>query len=225
MMACTSPLTAHRSSNGQIVFGSGPLRLACGQCMGCRLERSRQWAIRCVHESKFHVHNCFLTLTYDDVHIPDNHNLCYRDFQLFMKKLRRQFSGKLIRFYMCGEYGENTHRPHYHACIFGIDFDDKVPFHRSSSNSVLYRSDLLDKLWSMGHASIGELTFESAAYTSRYITKKLIGSDDKSGNNFVNIDTGEVFERVPEFTRMSLKPGIGRPFYDKFKDDMLPPRS
>lgn len=225
-MACTSPLEAFRTPSGAISFdvrsGGSPLRLPCGQCIECRLARSREWAVRCVHESKLHEFNCFITLTYSDDNLPDNHNLNYRDFQLFMKRLRKQFHNVPIRFYMCGEYGETTGRPHYHACIFGIDFADKVPLKRTGSNNIIYRSAILDKLWPLGHASVGQLTFESAAYTSRYITKKLLGEAAKTGYTFVNSQTGEIFQRVPEFTKMSLKPGIGRGFYDKYRSDIFP---
>lgn len=221
-MACTSPLSAFRKPDGGIVFGPGPLRIACGQCMGCRLERSRQWAVRCLHESKMHERNCFITLTYSDANLPENHNLQYSDFQKFMKRLRKEFSDIPIRFYMCGEYGETTGRPHYHACLFGVDFDDKVPLQRTGSDHMIYRSAVLDKLWPLGHASVGQLTFESAAYTARYITKKLLGAAAKDGYNMVNVESGEIFKRVPEFTKMSLKPGIGRFFYEKYESEIFP---
>lgn len=203
-MPCYSPLDAWRPFNSdrklekgtgskKLVFVSSSrcaqvkpdLKVPCGQCVGCRLERSRQWAVRCVHESKLHAENCFITLTYDskkappldvenDQKLPSDISLYYRDFQLFMKRLRKRFPEKKIRFYMCGEYGENFGRPHFHACIFGHNFDDLV--HWQTRNKVpLYRSKTLEELWPYGYSSVGTVTFESAAYVARYIMKKVTG--------------------------------------------------
>ena len=117
-MACYSPIKAYRDSSGTLFFhskvGTNIIKLPCGQCVGCRLERSRVWAARCVHEAQMHESNCFITLTYMDNPV----SLDYRDFQLFMKRLRSK-SGKRVRFFMCGEYGENNSRPHFHAILFG----------------------------------------------------------------------------------------------------------
>lgn len=225
-MACTSPLVAYRLDNGSISFGAksgqgDALTLPCGQCMGCRLERSRQWAVRCVHESKMHADNCFITLTYSDDFLPENGNLHYPHFQLFMRYLRRRFSDVKVRFYMCGEYGTTSGRAHYHACLFGVDFSDRVAFRQSDAGFMSYTSETLSSLWKFGDAWVGDLTFESAAYCSRYITTKLLGNAAKDVYH-VNRITGELFVRVPEFTKMSLKPGIGRPFYDRFRSDMFP---
>lgn len=223
---CTSPLLAFRLESGDISFsaplGAGEqLNLPCGQCIECRLERSRQWAVRCVHESKMHEHNCFITLTYSPEHLPENSNLQYRDFQLFMKRLRKFFKVP-VRFYMCGEYGTEGGRPHYHACLFGVDFSDKKYYKRSGSGSMLYQSDVLSKLWGLGNCDIGELNFESAAYCSRYITTKVLGPSAKEHYRRVNLETGEIFDLVPEFTKMSLKPGIGTPYYLKWLSDIFP---
>src|SRR3954449_8205389 len=120
MMPCYCPQSAYRTSSGGVTFcRSGSLSgekfsLPCGQCIGCRLERSRQWAMRCVHENKMHPRSSFVTLTYDDKNIPPAGSLSKRDFQLFMKRLRKSQSNPL-RFFACGEYGETTHRPHYHV--------------------------------------------------------------------------------------------------------------
>ena len=136
-MTCYHPMPAVRMVDGSVKFISrnkrgvdGTLELPCGQCIGCRLERSRQWAVRCLHEASLHENNSFITLTYDDASMPLGGSLCYRDFQLFMKQLRK-VTGK-VTFYCGGEYGEQLSRPHYHACIFGFDFPDKVYFKKSS---------------------------------------------------------------------------------------------
>lgn len=229
-MACFNPLQAFQSAGGLISFSElrrngdsvKSLLLPCGQCAGCRLERSRQWAMRCTHEAKMHKRNCFLTLTYDDEHLPQDHSLDYRHFQLFMKRLRKRFRGSVVRFYMCGEYGENFGRPHYHACIFGIDFDDKVLISRPDAKHRLFRSSLLESLWGFGFCSIGEVTFDSAAYVARYIMKKVTGDAADGHYRAVDLSTGEIHSRTPEFNHMSLKPGIGATFYEKYKTDVFP---
>ena len=152
-MACFRPLTAYKFKSGDIVFDfhiheehlvEEMLKLPCGKCIGCRLARSREWAIRCVHEASLHEHNCFITLTYDDDHLPMNNSLDLRDFQLFMKRLRFKF-GNGIRYYHCGEYGDNYRRPHYHACLFNFDFADKKIWKCDKKNK-LYRSHDLEQV-------------------------------------------------------------------------------
>lgn len=230
-MPCFHPLQAYygeRKSNGKfnIVFNSRDsvhdheVKLPCGQCVGCRLERSRQWAIRCVHEAQLHSSNCFITLTFSPEHLPENRSLDVRFFQLFMKRLRKRF-GNGIRFFHCGEYGEKYGRPHYHACIFGLDFPDKVLF-KSDRGINLYTSVTLNELWPYGFSSIGDVTFESAAYVARYIMKKINGKDAKSHYEYIDCDSGEVFDRKPEYTTMSRRPGIGKPWFDKYMTDVFP---
>ncbi|MEO5351405.1 MAG: hypothetical protein H7836_17450 [Magnetococcus sp. YQC-3] len=226
-MACFSPLSAWQLTNGSIVFAergdiSRRLELPCGQCVGCRLERSRQWAIRVMHEASQHEHNCFITLTYNDDNLPANGSLNYRHFQNFMKRLRKYYVEFTVRFYMCGEYGENFARPHYHACIFGIMFDDLEQIGTSPAGSPIYRSAILEKLWPFGYSSVGEVTFESAAYVARYVMKKQTGQAAKAHYRDVDLSTGEIIDKVPEFNRMSLKPGIGAKWYEKFKGDVFP---
>lgn len=224
-MACYHPLSAFKLG-GQIHFGAPssslvqPLKLPCGQCIGCRLERSRQWATRIMFESQFHEENCFITLTYRDEDLPYPPSLDYRHFQLFMKRLRKQLGHK-VRFYACGEYGDEYFRPHFHACLFGVDFySDRYFFNYSPSGKPLYRSPLLERCWTAGHSSIGDLTFESAAYVARYVTKKITGDVAPDYYQFVDSQTGEVFQLKPEFARMSLKPGIGGAWFDKYSSDV-----
>ena len=149
----------------------GPLR--CGQCMECRLAYSREWAIRITHESQMHGSNCFLTLTYDDEHLPRYGQLVKRDLQLFFKRLRK-YAGR-FRYVAAGEYGEQNRRPHFHAAIFGLDFSgDRVLYATSVRGDNTFVSPLVGKAWGMstfpmGH-TIGSLTFESAAYIARYNT-------------------------------------------------------
>lgn len=186
------------------------ISLPCGICMGCRLEKSRQWALRCMHEASLHEDNCFLTLTYSDDFLPVDGSLDKSHFQLFLKRFRRSYESVRIRYFMCGEYGENFSRPHYHACIFGFDFSDKSLFKRGEYK--LYTSDILDRLWGMGHCTIGDLSFDSAAYVARYCVKKVTGTRAKE----------HYAGRQPEYATMSLKPGIGAEWYERWKGDCFP---
>lgn len=229
-MGCNYPVRAYRLNSGEVVWHlkngndhRADLMIPCGQCLGCKLERSRQWAIRVMHEASQHELNCFVTLTYDDKHLPDLNSLDYPAFQLFMKRLRKKYSGRKIKFYMCGEYGgQGTERPHYHACLFGHNFDDLVPFKITKAGSKIYTSAKLASLWPYGFSTVGEVTFESAAYTARYIMKKQQGKEGLKNYEEIDRETGEVNYREREFTRMSLKPGIGATWYDKYKSDVYP---
>lgn len=239
---CYGPLAAYKPPEGALWFGmprigDQPIEISCGQCIGCRLERSRQWAIRCLHESQMYEFSSFITLTYNDDFIPVDHSLNYRDFQLFMMRLRKHFSHRddygnnwrlPIRFFMCGEYGETTCRPHFHACLFNCYFADRRLWKPLSSGSNLYTSEVLSRLWSdpetgksLGFSSIGDVTFESAAYVARYVVKKITGPNAGEHYKYVS-PYGEVFAREPEFVRMSLKPGIGAPWLRKFSAEVYP---
>lgn len=225
-MPCYHPLSAFQRPDGSIVFsenksgGGRSLSLPCGRCVGCRLERSRQWATRCIHEAKSHSCNSFITLTYDEAHIPEDGSLHYEHFQKFMKRLRRRFGE--VRFYMAGEYGEELERPHFHACLFGVDFSGDRQLWKSSNGFKLYRSPALEVLWPYGFSTVADLTFESAAYTARYVMKKITGDAAESYYRRIDPDTGEVTMLQPEFNRMSLKPGIGARFYEAFSGDVYP---
>ena len=231
-MPCYYPLKGYRSravgesGKRSIVFDPGrgfvdmPVSVPCGQCIGCRLDRSRQWAIRCYHEAQLHGENSFITLTYDDAHLPPGGTLVKKDFQDFMKRLRERIAPRRVRYFHCGEYGEKTSRPHYHACLFGFDFDDKALFRRSRGIS-LYVSDTLSELWPFGFSTIGDVTFESAAYVARYILKKHLG-EIPGVQGHVDTRTGEISEREREYTTMSRRPGIGREWYEKFKNEVYP---
>ncbi len=232
-MPCYHPLEGYRSRfrnpSGKrgIVFNrrdahvDQPVTVPCGQCIGCRLERSRQWAIRCVHESSLHDDNCFLTLTYDDDHLPATGTLVKKHFQDFMKRLRKRFSHKKIMYFHCGEYGETTARPHYHAILFGHDFSDKELIKEKNDNKI-YFSETLQSLWGHGLCSIGAVTFESAAYVARYVMKKVTGEAAQSHYERIVPETGEIVNLLPEYITMSLKPAIGKNWYLKFNDDVWP---
>lgn len=225
-MPCYHPMPAVRMIDGSVKFVSrskrgvdGSLELPCGQCIGCRLERSRQWAVRCLHEASLHEANCFITLTYADSNLPLGGTLVYRDFQLFMKRLRK-YAGK-ITFYCGGEYGEEMARPHYHALLFGFDPPDKVYYCKGVDGSKLYSSEILDKLWGLGTVRVGSVTFASAAYIARYCVAKVNGDLAKSHYEVLT-DDGEIIDRLPEFNHMSLKPAIGKRWLEKFQTDVYP---
>jgi len=173
-MPCYKPLKGWLAKNGGITFNASEAyrditkEVACGQCIGCRLEYSRMWAVRCVHESKMHNENCFLTLTYSPENLPPGGTLVPEHFTKFLKRLRKKIHPRKISYFHCGEYGELLSRPHYHALIFGYDFSDKVPDRKSKSGHPTFSSVTLNKLWGLGLCNIGELNFETAAYTARY---------------------------------------------------------
>lgn len=224
-MPCYKPLTAWQQGDGSVVFVERmgkdvrrELSLPCGQCIGCRLERSRQWAMRCMHEASMYERNSFITLTYDDAHLPKRGKLDYPEYQRFMKRLR--FKKGEVRFYMCGEYGGTTGRPHYHACLFGMDFDDKKYFTTLPSGAHIYRSAELEQLWKCGNSSIGDVTFESAAYVARYCVQKVTGKN--ADDHYRRRDADGEYFLPPEFNVMSRRPGIGKPFLDKWKSDIYP---
>lgn len=218
---------------------STPVQVPCGRCIGCRLDRSLSWAIRCVHEAKMHSDNCFLTLTYDDEHLPKDGSLNKRDFPLFMKRLRQNISPQKVRFFQCGEYGDNYSRPHHHCCLFGFRPSDLELF-SVRDNVNLYKSEMLSSLWGKGFVSVGDVTYESAAYIARYVLKKW-SKDLKEfeENGLVAEGKKDLYEKMcalsneeakkkfyggklPEFVTMSRRPGIGDSFYKAFKSDLFP---
>lgn len=231
-MPCYHPRHGYRSKtktdNGKrkIVFnpklGYTDLKVtvACGSCIGCKLERSRQWAIRCVHEAQMHEKSCFITLTYAPEYLPKNGSLSKEPVPKFMKALRKKY-GAGLKYYYCGEYGEKFRRPHYHLALFGMDFDDKIPW-RKENGFMVYKSEELAKIWKKGFCTVGNVTFESAAYIARYITKKITGPWAEDWYTNVDAETGEIVQIQPEFTDMSRKSGIGKEWFLKYKSDVYP---
>lgn len=185
------------------------------------MDRSRDWATRIWHEASCHQANAFLTLTYSDEHLPDDYGVHVDEMQKFMKRLRKKL-GFRVRFFGCGEYGEQNLRPHYHAIIFGTDFPDKRAWRKSTSGHIVYRSAELETCWTKGHAEIGTVTLESAGYVARYIMKKVNG--DQAAEHYWRKHpiTGCEAQVRPEFICMSTRPGIGREWYDRFSGDCFP---
>lgn len=211
--------------NGKKIYEE--LLLPCGKCIGCTIERSRQWATRMMLELKYHEKACFITLTYDDEHLPisgyytddgewhESHTLLKKDFQKFMKRLRRHYErrdGEKVRFYSCGEYGSKTKRPHYHAILFGVDFsEDRYVWSKTDKGFTQYRSETLEKLWTEGNSLICEVNWNTCAYVSRYCTKKYYGKQNIYYQT-LNIQ--------PEFTLMSRRPGIGAKYFEEHADEV-----
>ena len=186
------------------------IKIPCGKCIGCRLDYSRRWATRAVHEAMSHKNNSFVTLTFDNDHLPDNASVSKSYLSSWLKRFRKQF-GEGIRFMACGEYGEKFQRPHYHILFFGFDFPDKK-YWSSRRGEIYYRSPMLEDLWrgasqseGNGFSVIGDVSFESAAYVARYVTKKLDGPLGESKYN----------GREKEFLNMSRMPGLGHDFIIK----------
>ena len=214
-------------------------RIPCGKCIGCRLEYSRQWAIRNVYESRCWSNNWFVTLTYDQEHlyIPDqicdeNTGVIYenpkdgswkgclvpKDATKFIKDLRRYFKYHYnhdnIRFYYCGEYGETGQRPHFHFLLYNLPIaanELKFKFVNEEFQPI-YECPLIEKIWKKGLVAIGEVSFSSCAYVARYITKKQTGE----------IASEEYAKKgqIPEYVQMSRMPGIGRDYYEANKEQI-----
>lgn len=198
-------------------------KVPCGQCMSCRLDYARQWASRCMLEMKKHDPNkCwFVTLTYDEEHLPAAreflhpvtgeyklskfHSVNKKDHQDFMKRLRKEY-GQGIRFFMSGEYGDVTYRPHYHYALFGIELNDLEFYKKNWRGEYYWNSPKLREVWKNGEVIVAKLEFDSANYIARYITKKQKG---------LNADMYEKIGIDPEFCLMSRRPGIGKDYFDK----------
>jgi hypothetical protein len=219
------------------------LKVPCGQCIGCRMDRSLMWATRCMHESKAYDVNSFVTLTYSDEHLPKDMSLSVRESQLFFKRLRKAISPRRIKYFLCGEYSPPRPRylrwdvdpdtapeglrPHYHAAVFNLEIPDRELW--SVRDGIrLYSSDFLSDLWRKGFCTVGDLTFESAAYVARYNLKKINGPleelpDARTGllpYERVCPVTGNITEVAKEFVTMSN--GIGGKFFEQYVDDMYP---
>lgn len=232
-MSCLRPLEAYRIRlSGEVILGTkgagrgDKLELPCARCIGCKLDKRKAWAIRIMHESQLYDSSVFVTLTYDDEHLPASLSLEYSDFQCFMRRLRKEVvgstvgpdGGRPVRFFVSGEYGARGSRPHWHAILFNCWFKDSVRF----VNDTL-RSKQCEDLWRGGDVVIGSVTSASAAYVAGYTMKKVHGPRARLYyEDVVNVRTGEVSRRRPEFVRMSLKPGIGAWWYRKFAGDMFP---
>lgn len=193
------------------------IHVKCGQCIGCKLNRARQWGVRGVHEAQMHKESCFLTLTYDDSHIPwssasGEQTLVGKDLQDFVKRLRDRLDYIPIRYISCGEYGEQTHRPHYHMLLFGYKPEDLILYKLSMRGDKYYNSPFLNNVWKHGNVIIGDVNFRSCAYVGRYVTKKLNGEQGE-----------KEYEHIEKpFIHASNRPGIGAPWFEEYYKDIYP---
>lgn len=245
-MACVHPITCwslrgrspkklvFQKPQGADIYRYEELQIPCGQCIGCRLDYSRDWATRIIEECKqYGENNWFVTLTYSPEHIKETlrytlnletgeriegYSLVPYHLKKFMKDLRRWFEYNRdfvgIRFYAVGEYGDLNSRPHYHLCLFNLPLtqEDLIPFFVNMCGDQIYQCPLLQKIWNRGIISVGKVTWQSAAYVARYMLKKQKGKDAKWFYDSQAL--------LPEFSRMSRRPGIGRQFYDDNKDSI-----
>lgn len=232
-MSCFHTLTAYKDMQGNLTFKrpkviSQTLQLPCGKCIGCRLDHANDWATRCWCEAKSWENNCFITLTYNDENLPKDGYLIKKDLQDFMKRLRYYYDGiqewtnprtnkkeKPIRFLACGEYGPNgTHRPHYHILIFNWKPQDKLKFYKENHNKDrIMISQKITEIWGKGFTTVGNLTYQSACYVSRYCTKKM----------FKGVKS-EIMKKVqiqPEFILMSRNGGIGIKYWNQYQEQIL----
>lgn len=185
------------------------------------MTKARDWETRLYHEGQMHDLSSFVTLTFSDEHLPPDLSVSVRDLQLFMKRVRKKF-GFGVRFFACGEYGDENWRPHYHVILFGIDFSDRTPWRKTSSGHVVYRSVELEALWPFGHAEVGSVTPQSCGYVARYCIKKVNGERADSHYRRIHPLTGEELRLRPEFIVMSRRPGIGGAWFDRHSRDVFP---
>lgn len=202
--------------------------VACGQCNDCRIEKAREWATRAMHEAQMHPKNCFITLTYNNEHVPKDGSLRLEEWQAFAQRLRKAQGP--FRYMHVGEYGEENRRPHYHALIFGLDFseDRAIWTEDEATGRRYYRSPLLAKLWPKGFHDVQDMSREAANYVSQYAVKKIMGTsveaDERRSERYGRYDpqTGEYWEVAEETWTMSNRPGIGEAWFKKYHTDLFP---
>lgn len=222
--------------------------LPCGQCISCRLGYAKSWAIRCMLEAQYHEHNYFITLTYNDRHLPRGEfltlsgdildtSLRRKDLTDFIKRYREYerstFGNDGIKVFYCGEYGDLNDRPHYHLLLFGVTpLEDRFIW-RKKDNFSYYRSPLLEGLWStplslsgfsfsvpIGHIEFSPLSFDTCAYTARYCLKKITGKPKKEFLDYYATLDNPPPVRTEPFLGMSRRPGLGAQYYHDHKEDI-----
>lgn len=238
-MPCHNPRFATQDEYGlvtlkhsrlQAVLDDGEyLELSCQSCGDCRGRRVRDKAIRSYHESLLHwraagrarvSNNCFITLTYNDSTLPPHSSLRHSDWQNFAKKVRRDLGP--FRYLMCGEYGGQTHRPHYHACIFGMDFHSDRKVWKQTEKSIEWRSPTLEEMWPHGFSSLAPLNFATASYVAGYIMKKLRTSNFSEAHAIYGKTAKPIFVKKEEYTQASKRPGLGADFFKKYWHEIYP---
>lgn len=213
-------------------------KVPCGECEGCQENYSKGWAVRCLKEAEKYKHNWFITITYDDDHLPleDGYitdpktgveyqymdptqgHLEPDDLKKFIKDIRRywqyHYDEEEIRFFACGEYGGQTKRPHYHAVLFNIHIrqEDLDIYKIQTDGTTLWNCKILDNIWGKGYVVLAEVNWDTCAYVARYVMKKQGGVKQRC----------QYFEEgmTPEFIRMSRMPGIGLDYFESHLRDI-----
>lgn len=242
-MTCTRPLKAYKAPGGGIVFNvkqgywDRMLQLPCGGCISCRVANSRDKAIRCMHEAQMSAKSCMITLTYEDKFLPVGQSLNLEDWQLFAGRVRhwrlREERGlglsdemttrsRAFRYMMVGEYGDENRRPHFHACVFGQDWAEDRVLWKVEDDRKTFTSKVLEEIWGMGFVTITPLNYQTANYVSRYVLKKITGKPKETAFERVDGDTGETWQVEPEFLKASLRPGLGKSWFEKYWRDVYP---
>lgn len=212
------------------------MRVPCGQCIGCRIDRGNEWAARIIHESKDYDDNQFLTLTYRDKsqcnaeqlengwYLPESGSLVKKHHQDFMKRLRRRFPGRRFRYYHAGEYGDENDRPHYHTCLFNLRFEDQQLYSQNQGYPLFF-SQTLEDLWRYGFCTAAELSYQTASYVARYVLKKVTGP--RAHDHYLRYDDyGVAYWLLPEYATMSTGrkkgDGIGANWFKQYHEDVFP---
>lgn len=230
-MPCLSPVPVARLSDGGITFSRRhpdavqDLKIPCGRCSFCRRGYAKQLGIRAWHESMLHAVSAFITLTYDDEHLPPFGSLSRRDVRLFQMQARnwwRREHGATFRAFGCGEYGEHTGRAHYHLGLFGVWFPDAVKRGKSKSGFSMFESETLTRLWGRGRATLQMFSAPQGLYMAQYTLGKFdtsLGQFDR--DDFIDPRTGEQGRRIAPFPIFPTRPGLGIPWLERFSDDVF----
>jgi len=242
-MKCVKPKTAYvltgkkTTAGKKVLVFSKPIKntpyeqilIDCGWCIKCRLGKAGDLANRATHEAKYHNRNCFITLTYSDENLPYGGTLVKQHHQKFIRSIRDKISPIKVRYMLCGEYGDKFGRAHYHIILFGYDFPDKKHYNNGDEFQY-YTSEIADKAWNKGTVQITDISPDTMSYVAGYTVKKISGSMANEPNPITGLkhyetmveETGEVIEKIPEYGAMSLKPGLGKSYFDQYKSDIYP---
>jgi len=228
-MACYHPskIDVLRKASSESARRADAVTGPCGSCPGCRVDQAGQWAGRLMHESEYPLAQLdgtpraswFCTLTYADM--PLYGSLEPEDPRLFLARLRKRFPPRTLSYYLCGEYGETSGRPHYHACLFGPRFLARERL-TERHGAPVWLADALQEAWGHGSTEMTPLTYATAMYVAGYVRKKVRQRDDPEHYWRVNPLTGEIVSIAPEFARMSRSPALGRRWIERFWQDVYP---
>lgn len=217
--------------------------LPCGKCTECRLKKVKEWSARCLAEKKMSDNCYFVTLTYNDENLRykevDGVNypiLVKRDCQLFFKRLRKALFGNQkgnLKYFLSGEVGEKTLRPHYHAIIYNLSLPD-LRLYKVSRKTPYYISDWLSSVWGLGYVVVGKVNERSVSYTCSYTLKKVgfLQSIESSLNEITRLKPLGLSSRLIKaymganilprpFALMSRRKALGREYFDNNIDEII----